>query len=140
MLFLEVSLPCTVGVHREAIRLRLASGTCILLVQVSRKKDKGSFTLQQVGVNNTPVEPVAIAMQGGIAWDPRAGVLVCVSLQCTYGAGATGMGDCPGNRSYLNPPHEHMRHLLPRLAHSYIRTRVKWDEPSFCTWERVHGG
>ena len=31
-----VSLPCTVGVHGEAIRLRLVSGTCILLVPVSR--------------------------------------------------------------------------------------------------------
>ena len=59
------------------------------------------------------------------------GHCVCFVAQCTYGCWfSTWMGDYPGNCTYLTPPHEHMRHLLPRLAHGYSRTRVTWDEPS----------
>ena len=57
--------------------------------------------------------------------------------ECTR---STEMGDRLGNFSYLTPPHADMRHLLPWLAHGYIRTRVRWDEPSCRSWERVHGG
>ena len=85
------------------------------------------------GVNNAPDEPAA---------GPTLGRGVCVCSFAVYHGclRSTGMGDRPGNFSYLNPPHVDMRHLLPWLAHGYIRTRVRWVEPSCRTWERVHGG